>query len=72
MALIDLVRYFARRRAERPDYPTLHQMAERHGWKQEDVLAFLRCQKEPCKTMLRELAMELDVTSEELERILER
>ena len=70
MALIDLVRYFARRRAERPDYPTLHQMAERHGWKQDAVLAFLQCQKEPSKKMLRDLAKELDVSVEELQRIL--
>ena len=72
MALPDLVRFVARRRAERPNYFTLSQMAERHGWTQEEVLAFLHCEREPSKKMLRELARELDVTTEELHKILER
>lgn len=72
MAVRDLVLYFARRRAERPTCASLSQMAERHGWKQDEVLAFLHSQKEPSRQMLRELAFELGVPAEELRRILER
>ena len=72
MALEDLVRFVARRRAQKPEYLSLQQMATRNGWRQEDVLAFVRCEKEPSVKMLRELAGELGVTTEELERILER
>ena len=52
MALEDLVRYFARRRAERPDYPSLHHLAARNGWRQEDVLTFLHCQKQRLRQAL--------------------
>lgn len=72
MALEDLVRYFARRRSQRPNCTSLSQMAERHGWKQSEVLAFVRCQREPSKKMLKELAIALDVSPEELQAILER
>lgn len=72
MALEDLVRYFARRRAQRSDYASLSQLAERNGWKQDEVLAFVRCQKHPSVKMLRDLAGELGVTMEELQRILDR
>ncbi|HKR28138.1 MAG TPA: hypothetical protein VJS11_11815 [Acidobacteriaceae bacterium] len=72
MGLQDLVRFFARRRAQRPNCVSLSQMAERHGWKRDEVLAFVRCQKQPSKTMLWELANELDIPAEELQKILER
>ena len=72
MTLRDLVLYFALRRAERPTCASLSQLAERHGWKQEEVLAFLHCHKEPSRQMLRELAFELGVPAEELQKILER
>lgn len=72
MALRDLVLYFARRRAHRPNCASLSQMAERHNWTQAEVLAFLHFEAEPSRKMLRELAMELDVTVEELQQILER
>ena len=71
MALRDLVLHFARRRAERLTCPSLSEMAERHGWKQDEVLAFLHCQKEPSRQMLRELAFELGVPADELQKILE-
>lgn len=72
MALEDLVRYFARRRAQRSSYASLSQMADRNGWTLDEVSAFVHCQKEPSKKMLRELAIELEVTTEELRSILER
>ena len=72
MAVRDLVLYFARRRAERPTCASPSEMAERHGWKQDEVLAFLHCQNEPSKQMLRALAFELGVPAEELQKILER
>ena len=72
MALEDLVRYFARRHARRLNSHSLSQMAKRNGWSHDEVLAFVRCQKKPSVKMLRELAGELDVTAEELERILKR
>lgn len=47
-------------------------MAERNKWTQAEVLAFLRCEREPSRKMLRELAKELDVSVEELQQILKR
>jgi len=47
-------------------------MAERNGWRQDEVLAFVRCEKQPSVKMLRDLAFELGVTTQELERILKR
>jgi len=72
MALPDLVRFVARRSAERPNCASLSQMAERNGWRQDEVLAFVRCEKQPSVKMLRDLAFELGVTTQELERILKR
>ena len=72
MAVRDLVLFFARRRAQRPNCASLSQMAERYNWTQAEVLAFLRCQREPSRKMLRDLATELDVSAEELQQILDR
>jgi len=72
MALPDLVRFVARIRAEKSNCASLSQMAERNDWRQDEVLAFVRCQKQPSAKMLRELAGELGVTTQELERILGR
>lgn len=59
--LRDLVLFFAKRRARRPDHPSLSQIAERYGWTQAEVLAFLRA-----------LAVELEVSVGELQQILDR
>lgn len=72
MALRDLVLYFARRRAQRPNRSSLSQVAQRHNWAQAEVLAFLHFETEASKKMLRELAQELDVTVEELQQVLDR
>lgn len=72
MALKDLVVYFAKRRAERPNYSSLYQMAERHGWEQDDVLAFLRCQGNRPSRCSGQMSIELGATVEELRQILHR
>ena len=59
MALQDLVRYVAHPSAQRRNCAGLSQMAERHGWNSDEVLAILRCQKEPSRKILRELPKEL-------------
>lgn len=44
----------------------------KYDWDEKDVMQFLRCQQVPPKKMLRDLAKELEVSPEELQRILNR
>ena len=55
-----------------PTAATLYELAAKHDWDAGDVLAFLRSQKVPPRKMLRELAKELDISPEEMQRILNR
>ena len=71
MALQDLVKYVSRLCAQKPRC-NMYEKAAKHGWDADDVLAFCRCQKVPPKRMLRELAKELEVNVEDLQRILNR
>jgi hypothetical protein len=50
----------------------LYALAEHYGWEQEDVLAFLRSEREPSKKMLREMAAALDLKAEYLTAMLRR
>ena len=55
-----------------PNRCNLYEMADKHNWNADDVLAFLRCQKTPSKRMLREMAKELDDSVSNLEHVLKR
>jgi hypothetical protein len=55
-----------------PTAPACLKWRERNGWKLDEVLAFVCCEKQPSVKMLRDLACELEVTTQEWERILER
>ena len=72
MALPDLVKYVSRLCASRPRCGNLYELAVKYDWDEGDVLAFLRCQRVPSKRMLRDLAKELEVSVEDLQRILSR
>ena len=72
MSLQELVRYVSRCCAQRPNCRNLYELAAKHDWDAGDVLAFLRSQRVPPKKMLRELAKELDISPEEMQRILHR
>jgi len=72
MSLRELVRYVSRCCAQRPNCGNLYELAAKYDWDARDVLAFLRSQKVPPKKMLRELAEELDMSPEDMQRILKR
>lgn len=72
MALTDLVRYVGRCCAEKPNRPSLYEMAQKYHWEADDVLAFLRCQRRPSMKMLRQLCRELDIRPEYAEELLKR
>lgn len=72
LALPDLVRYVARCCAEKPNRPSLYEMAQKYDWEAGDVLAFLRCQQKPSMKMLRELCRELDIRSDYAVELLRR
>jgi len=72
MALHDLVKYVSRLCASRPRCGNLYELAVKYDWDEKDVMQFLRCQQVPPKKMLRDLAKELEVSPEELQRILNR
>ncbi|HKO20278.1 MAG TPA: hypothetical protein VJU82_15485 [Acidobacteriaceae bacterium] len=67
-----MVAYAALRCANMPNQCNLYEMASKYGWDETDVLAFLRCQKAPSKKMLRDISKELEVSSEQLHRILDQ
>lgn len=72
MSLHELVRYVSRCCAQKPNCGNLYEMASKYDWDTDDVLAFLRAHKAPSKKMLREMAKELDLKVDELQRILNR
>ena len=72
MALHDLVKYVSRLCASRPRCGNLYELAVKYDWNEGDVLAFLRCQRMPPKKMMRELTRELEVSVEDLQRVLNR
>jgi hypothetical protein len=72
MALRDLVRYIGRCCAQMPNRPSLYEMAKKHNWEAEDVLAFLRCQRRPPKRMIKELCRELDIKPDYADELLKR
>lgn len=72
MALEDLVRYIGRCCAEKPNRPSLYEMAQKYNWEAEDVLAFLRCQRRLSMKMLRELCRELEIRPEYAEKLLKQ
>ncbi|HKO17416.1 MAG TPA: hypothetical protein VJU82_00865 [Acidobacteriaceae bacterium] len=70
MALNHLVADVAIRCASRGF--TLCDLAERFDWNLDEVLAFLRCEKLPSREMLRDLMVGLDLSPEEVERLLKQ
>lgn len=72
MALRQLVTYVSRRCAQRPNCGNLYELAAKYDWDAGDVLAFLRCQKVPPKKLLRELAKELEISPQEIQRLLDQ
>ena len=72
MSLKELVRYISRSCAKKPNRRSLHQMGKDYHWDADEVLALMRAQKAPSKKTLRELALELDLELDDLQRILDR
>jgi len=72
MALPDLVKYVSRLCASRPRCGNLYELSYKYDWRAEDVLAFLRCQKAPSKKMMRQIAKELEISVDDMQRVLDR
>ena len=51
---------------------TVYDLAERFEWNLDEVLAFLRCEKLLSRKMLGDAMAALDLSPEEIERLLER
>ena len=51
---------------------TVYDMAERFDWNLDEVLAFLRCEKLLPRQMLADMMAALDLSPEEIERVLKK
>jgi len=70
MALKELVAEVAIRCASRSI--SVYDLADRQLWNFDEVLAFLRCEKVPSESMLRDICQELGISPEEMNRLLSR
>ncbi len=72
MPVHHLVRYVSECCVRRKTGGTLYHLTQKYGWKEEDVMLFLRSQKAPTKKVLREMCRELEITQEYAEKLLRR